>query len=280
MNYKYLSIKGLVAVIDIGQGDSIFIQTPFHSENILIDTGGKIEMDKPKWATKEKNKANAENSLIPFLKSRGVKKLDKVFITHGHQDHFGDLSILNSKIPIKEVYYPEGTDQKKGFKKALKTIKKTGTMCYSVLANTSVITETNLEILAPEFAGTGENDDSLVLCSRIGGKKFLFTGDLEKEGEQKLITRLPELTINILKVGHHGSKTSSSPDFIKAIQPTEGIISCSRSNRFGHPNQETITTFKQNKVIIYQTKEDGVIYYEWTPFTPLSKAKTLVNSKR
>lgn len=276
MNQKYFSAKGILAFVDIGQGDSIFIQTPFHAENILIDTGGKMEIGKEPWAIRQKAKANAENSLIPFLKSRGVKKLDKVFITHGHQDHFGDLLILNEKIPIKEVYYPEGTEQKIGFRTIIQALKKAGTKCYSILANTTLDTTINMNVLAPKVAGVGDNNDSLVLFSQIARKKILLTGDLESQGEQQLIAEFPDLAIDILKVGHHGSKTSSSADFIKKIQPNEAIISCGRNNRFGHPNQETLTTLAKNQVTIYQTKENGMIYYEWTPVTSLSAAKTIL----
>lgn len=280
MNQKYFSIKGTLAFIDIGQGDSIFIQTPFHSENILIDTGGRVEIGKEDWAIRQKQKSNAENSLIPFLKSKGVKKMDKVFITHGHQDHFGDLMTLNEAIPIKKVYYPEGTEQKSRFHMIIQQLKKTGTKCYSILSDTSLDTAVQLKILAPKVKGTGENNDSLVLFSQIAGKKILFTGDLEKQGEKQLIDDFPNLKVDILKVGHHGSKTSSSASFIRTIQANEAIISCGRNNRFRHPNKETITTLQQNQMTVYQTKENGMVYYEWTPFTPLSGAKTILKTRK
>lgn len=280
MNQKYFLAKGILAFVDIGQGDSIFIQTPFHTENILIDTGGRMEIEKERWTIRKKTKTNAENSLIPFLKSRGVKKMDKVFITHGHQDHFGDILILNEKIPIKEVYYPKGTEHKRKFQMTIQELKKSGTKCYSTLANTALDTTIKVKILAPKTIGTGENNDSLVLFSQIAGKRILFTGDLESQGEQKLIKEFPDLAVDILKVGHHGSKTSSSAAFIQTIQPNEGIISCGRNNRFGHPNQETITTLEKNQVVIYQTKEHGMIYYEWTPLTSLSDAKIILKSSK
>ncbi|WP_430598524.1 DNA internalization-related competence protein ComEC/Rec2 [Enterococcus sp. AZ177] len=276
MNNKYFSFIGTIAFIDVGQGDSIFIQTPFHQENILIDTGGRIAFDKEKWAIKTNQTINADYSVIPYLKSKGVKYLDKVLITHGHMDHFGDLLKINEKIPIRSLYFPEGTENKSAFQQTLNRLKAKGIKCYPVLAGASIRHSISLEILAPTTAGTGENKDSMVVYTKVSGQRFLFIGDLEKEGERQLIQRFPTLRADILKVGHHGSKTSSDSLFIKKIKPREGIISCGRNNRFNHPHEETIVTFEQEQIVQFQTDKNGMIYYEWTPFSKMSSVKTIM----
>lgn len=273
---KYFSLKGIVAFIDVGQGDSIFIQAPFHKENILIDTGGKITFKKETWSIRSKSKANAEYSVIPFLKSCGVKYLDKVLISHGDVDHCGDLLAINKKIPIRSLYFPEGTENKYVFKQILNQLKESGTKCYPVLATTTISPYLNLQMLLPQSSGLGENKDSMVLYAKIAETRFLFTGDLEKEGERQLINDFPALNVDVLKVGHHGSQTSTDPLFIQKIGLRDSIISCGRGNRFKHPHDETVETLKKENVTIYRTDRSGMIYYQWTPFSKMSAAKSTI----
>ncbi|GGC82837.1 DNA internalization-related competence protein ComEC/Rec2 [Enterococcus wangshanyuanii] len=267
---KYISPKGMVAFIDVGQGDSIFVQTPFHQENILIDTGGKMLFEKEKWAIKSKQKSNADYSVIPFLKSKGVKYLDKVLISHGDLDHCGDLLEIHKKIPIRALYYPTGTESKRLFQNMLNTLKRAGVKCYPILAGQKIGSSISLNVLAPMTKGNGENQDSLVVYSKIADRRFLFTGDLEKEGERQLLTNYPNLKIDVLKVGHHGSKTSTDDTFIKQTSPIEAIISCGRNNRFKHPHDETKETLQKKNVTILQTDQEGMAYYEWTPWSKMS----------
>lgn len=273
---KYFSPNGTVAFIDVGQGDSIFIQTPFHQENMLIDTGGKLDFGKEKWATRQNKKMNADYSVIPYLKSKGVKYLDKVLISHGDIDHCGDLLAINKKIPIRSLYFPEGTEKKVAFLRLLEGLKKSGTKCYPVLAGAVISQSIPLKILAPTTPGTGENKDSMVVYTQLAGKRFLFTGDLEKEGEVQLIKQFPSLKIDVLKVGHHGSMTSSDASFIQSIDLSDAVISCGRNNRFDHPHEATVSTLKAAKINEYRTDENGMVYYEWTPLTKMSAAKTII----
>ncbi|WP_249921816.1 competence protein ComEC [Enterococcus sp. 7F3_DIV0205] len=276
MHNKYLSPNGTVAFIDVGQGDSVFIQSPFHQENILIDTGGRIDFQKEKWAIKAKQTTNADYSVIPYLKSKGVKYLDKVLISHGDIDHCGDLVAINEKIPIRSLYFPVGTEQKAVFGRMIDRLKKKGTKCYPVLTGALVSRSISLNILAPNSPGTGENKDSMVVYTKVGGKRFLFTGDLEKEGEHELLKHFPDLMIDVLKVGHHGSKTSSDSLFIQKLRPMDSIISCGRDNRFKHPHEETMNTLKQASTNSFRTDKNGMIYYEWTSFSKMLTAKTIM----
>lgn len=277
LNYKYLNFRGIVAFIDVGQGDSIFIQAPFHQENILIDTGGKMSFKKAEWAKPAREKISAEYSVIPFLKSRGVQALDKVFITHGHEDHFGDLEKINEKIPIRSLYFPAGTEHSQAFYQMICVLNEKGTKCYRILAQDAIKSVFDLKILAPKKSGIGDNDNSLVVQATIAKRRFLFTGDLEKKGEQELVHQYKNQKIDVLKVGHHGSKTSTTPFFVQNFQPKEAIISCGRNNRFKHPNEEPLQALKQNNTTIFRTDTMGMIYYEWNGKSAMQRPKVVKN---
>lgn len=117
-------------------------------------------------------------------------------------------------------------------------------------------------MLYPRVPGDEKNNDSLVLYGVFYKTKFLFTGDLEEEGEITLLNDYPSLSVDVLKVGHHGSKTSSSKSFIKSIQPKIALISCGLNNRYRHPNQETLDTFQNEQVSIYRTDKQGAIKFQ------------------
>ncbi|MTD38741.1 DNA internalization-related competence protein ComEC/Rec2 [Erwinia sp. CPCC 100877] len=276
VNSKFFNGTGTLAYIDVGQGDSIFIQLPFHRENILIDTGGRISFEKEGWTQRVDNKANAETTVIPYLKSKGVKYLDKVFISHGDADHCGDLAIINQKIPIRRLYYPKGTDKKPMFADLLNDLRQSGTVCVSVLGGQTIKCEIPLQLLAPLKPGAGANEDSMVVYAQLGNKRCLFTGDLEKAGEIELLRNYPSLQVDILKAGHHGSQTSSDPFFIKRVRPEEAIISCGRNNRFKHPHPVTLQTFQETDTTVLRTDKQGMIYYKWSFFSRLSAAKTVL----
>jgi competence protein ComEC len=276
INNKFFNPIGTLAFIDVGQGDSIFIQAPFHRENILIDTGGKISFEKEVWAQKINSKSNAETSVIPYLKSQGVKYLDKVFISHGDADHCGDLGMINQKIPIRRLYYPEGTEHKPMFASLLYELQQSGTVCLPVLGGKTINGEIPLQLLAPLKPGVGANEDSMVIYAQVANKRCLFTGDLEKAGELELIRTYPSLQVELLKAGHHGSQTSTEPLFIKQIKPVEAIISCGRNNRFKHPHQITLQNLEKAQTAILRTDRQGMIYYEWSFFKRMSNAETVI----
>lgn len=277
-NQKYLLQKGIVAFIDVGQGDSILLQAPFHQETILIDTGGRLGFAKEEWRQRKNQKSNAEYTVIPFLKSRGVSRLNKVFITHADADHMGDLLTLSNQIVVEQIYFPKGAEIDSYFAEVLRQMVQKGTKAYPILARQRIDSYFRLSVLAPSTQGKGKNNDSLVLHAKIADRSFLFTGDLEAEGEESLRRAYPEIPVDVLKVGHHGSNSSSSKTFIEQIKPAEAIISCGVNNRYGHPHEEVIETLLENSTDIFRTDKNGMIYYEWLPFGSLSAGKTILDS--
>ena len=252
-----------VVVLDVGQGDSILIKDRFGKGAYLIDTGGALTFEKKKWAKKKKNTSIAQNKLIPALKAEGISYLNGVFISHGHVDHMGALAELSESIPIKEISYATGSETKPAFRKALKKLKKAGTRLNSLLApeEWSISSDIKLKALYPSEVGQGDNRDSLTLYAEIGQISWLFTGDLDSEGELKLLQKYPKAKVNVLKVGHHGSSTSSSSIFLKTIEAKVGLISAGLDNQFQHPRPETISRLKEQNMIIFRTDLDGAIYY-------------------
>ena len=248
IHYIYPSTKNDVFInfIDVGQGDSILIH---NDKNILIDTGGKES------STKEKS--IVINKTIPYLKSLGIKRIDYLILTHGDYDHMGESINLVEKDKVKNVIFNCG--EFNNLEKELITKLNKNKVSYY-----SCINELDLENNKLFFLQTkeydNENDNSNVIYTEINNYKFIFTGDASINTEKEILKdyNLPE--IDVLKVGHHGSKTSSSKEFINEINPKYSIISVGKDNRYGHPNKEALDNLENSK--IYRTDQDGSIMFK------------------
>lgn len=264
---KYLDPSGMVAFVDVGQGDSIFFKGPFSGETILIDTGGQLAFEREAWQIRQYRSASSYQ-LIPFLKSQGVRKLDKLIITHADEDHMGEVLNLNEEIKVKELYLAKGAEKNPKMKDILLTFEKQGTAVRLTEAGDTIGEHFQLKVLYPFGEVNGENNDSLVLWTKIEDTAFLLTGDLEREGEGELIRKYPNLKADVLKAGHHGSKTSSSADFVRQIAPKTAVISCGADNRFGHPHPEVLENLAEQEIC--RTDENGMVYFRWSFFDDLS----------
>lgn len=198
--------------------------------------------------------------MIPYLKSVGVGHIDTLVVTHTDADHIGDLLSLLAHILIKKIVVSQGSLTNQKFVEKLKQTKTE--IQIAEVGQQFPIFDSYLEVLYPILAGDGKNNDSIVLHGVFYKTKFLFTGDLEAEGEATLLKTYPSLNVDVLKAGHHGSKTSSSKLFIKKIKPTIALISCGLNNRYNHPSQETLDTFQSNQVAVYRTDKQGAIKFE------------------
>ncbi|WP_019785218.1 DNA internalization-related competence protein ComEC/Rec2 [Streptococcus sobrinus] len=247
-----------VTMIDVGQGDSIFLRDSW-GKTILIDTGGRVTFGQKEAWQKSNLDSNADKTVIPYLKSRGVGKIDQLVLTHTDTDHIGDLEAVAKNFQIGQVLVSKGSLTRPVFVKRLKALKL---KVRTVQAGDDLtIMGSRLHVLYPKSLGKGDNNDSLVLYGNLLNKTFLFTGDQEKEGEEDLMKIYPNLHVQILKAGHHGSKGSSTPDFLKQISPEVALISAGQNNRYGHPNKETLERFKKQKMRVYRTDQQGAISY-------------------
>ena len=244
--------KGLeITYIDVGQGDSIFIKFPNDKSNILIDTGGKVTYGNLK------NNYSVGKNIVDYLKSMGIRKLDYLIITHGDFDHMGDSLYLIDKFKVENVIFNCGEFNALEKELIKKLNKRKVNYC-------SCIKELNIGKYKLDFLNTkvydNENDNSNVIYTEFNGYKFMFMGDAGIEKEKDILDKYNLANIDVLKVGHHGSKTSSSKGFIDEIKPKYAIISVGKNNRYGHPNKEVLNNLDNSK--IYRTDQDGSIMFK------------------
>ncbi|KMP25164.1 DNA internalization-related competence protein ComEC/Rec2 [Bacillus albus] len=260
--YPYFREGGSVTFLDVGQGDAILIRLPYDKEVYLIDTGGTIRVNKEEWQQKKHEFSVGNDILIPYLQKEGIKKIDKLIVTHGDADHIGAAQELLSNIIVKEVVFGrkeqdaelEKVVKKQALEKEVK-IREVGE------GESWSINGAEFFVLAPTGKERGENNASIVVWAKLGGLTWLFTGDLEEEGEKFLVATYSELRADVLKVAHHGSNTSSITPFLSAVQPNMAIISAGERNRYGHPHKEVIERLEEMGIEIWRTDKQGAISY-------------------
>ena len=241
----YLNFNSYVYFLDVGQGDSTLIIGENLKYAIMIDTGGKITYETEEWETRNKVYDGSSNIII-FLKSNGITKLDLLIATHGDMDHIGYANKIMEEIKVKNVWINKNQINEL----ESQIISKVDTNDF----NKFEIINLNNQIKEDE------NDSSLVLYFKINHLSFLIMGDAGIEVEKEIIKEYNLKNIQVLKVGHHGSKTSTSLEFIEEIKPTYSIISVGKNNRYGHPNKEVLDNLANSK--IYRTDEDGTIMFQ------------------
>ena len=253
-------LENQITMLDVGQGESIFLRD-VTGKAILIDVGGKAESDKKieKWQEKATT-SNAQRTLIPYLKSRGVAKIDQLILTNTDKEHVGDLLEVTKAFHVGEILVSKGILTQKEF---VAELEASQTKVRSVTAGENLpIFGSQLEVLSPRQIGDGDRDGSLVLYGKLLDKHFLFTGNLKEKGEKDILKQYPNLEVDVLKVGQHGSKTSSNPAFLEKLKPEISLISVGKNNRAKLPHQETLTRLETIKSKIYRTDQQGAIRFK------------------
>ena len=231
-----------VHYLDVGQGDSIFIELP-NNETMLIDAAESYQSE----------------NIINYLKNLNYQKIDYVIGTHPHTDHIGGLKDIINTFEIGKIYMPKVVSTTKTYESLLMAIKDKNLKINTAKAGTSIIDTDALKIniLAPNNSTYTElNNYSVVTKITYGTTKFLFMGDAEKLSENEI---KENVTADVIKIGHHGSNTSSSIDFIKKVNAKYGIISVGLNNKYNLPKEETITNWKNSGTKIYLTSINGTI---------------------
>lgn len=234
-----------VSFIDVGQADSILIQTP-HGKNVLIDAGNNEDAGK----------------VISYLQSQGITRLDIVAGTHPHEDHIGGLDAVINTFNIGEIYMPKVTTTTQTFLDVIAAISNKGMSITTPVPGTTIDLEPGLklEILAPNASTYDDlNNYSIVFKLTYGSKSFLFTGDAGSISEEEMLSAGFDLKADVLKVGHHGSTSSTTNAFLSAVSPKYAVISVGKDNPYGLPAQSTMDKLMNSGVAVYRTDECGTI---------------------
>ena len=260
----YMNPYGQIIFLDVGQGDSIFIRMPYNQGNYLIDTGGVLSFEKENWQQRGNSYDPGKEIVVPFLKSEGISTLDKLILTHGDADHIGGAIALFEEIGVRQLIIPRVSDRSDLEQDIIGIASERGADIYLGGIGTGWKTAAGDFLILNPSESTGErNDQSIVLLAAVGGKKWLFTGDLGNEGENSMARKIKDIDIDVLKVGHHGSKYSSSELFLERTNPDFAVISVGEKNRYGHPGKEVIERLEERGIQIFRTDEDGAVIYKF-----------------
>lgn len=240
--------KLVIHYINVGQGDSMLLQS--NGKNLLIDAGPRSNKD----------------NLLKYLKKTGIKKLDYIVATHPHEDHIGAMRYVIDKYGVKEkMFAPKKISATASYKEMVKAISNANKKIIVAKAGVSFTLGDAVfcEMLAPSSNSyDNTNDYSAVIKVTFGKTSFLFTGDAEKTSEREILENNPGINVDVLKIGHHGSMTSTTDNFLEAVSPRIAIISCGNNNEYGHPHDGTLQKLKENNITIFRTDFDGNIVLE------------------
>ncbi len=235
-----------IHIIDVGQGDSILVQTPTN-KNILIDGGDE----------------DSENIIISYLRQKRIKTIDIIIATHPDSDHIGSLDNVIKKFNVNSIYMPEQSTDSEAYQNLINSCTDKNLSIQHLYKNDVLNIDNNINIyvLSPSYIQEESNLNSIVFKLTFNDNSFLFMGDAEEENEKEILHSFKLNNINFIKIGHHGSNSSSSLEFIKKISPDIAAISCGYKNQYGHPHREVINNLKQNHVSIYRTDRIGDIVF-------------------
>ncbi|MFU0824668.1 ComEC/Rec2 family competence protein [Clostridium sp.] len=233
-----------VHFIDVGQADSILITQG--SNSMLIDAGNNED----------------SNLVVNYLKKQGITKLDYVVGTHPHEDHIGGLDAVIRAFDVKKVYMPKKTSTTKTYKDVITAIKDKGLkIAIPARGTTFKLGEATATVVAPSESGDYEdvNNYSIVIKLKYKNTSFLFAGDAEDVSEQEIIKGGYDIKADVLKVGHHGSRSSTTEVFLNKVSPKYAVISVGEGNEYGHPHKSTMDRLKSKGIPVYRTDEAGTI---------------------
>ncbi len=231
--------------IDVGQGDcSLFISD---ESSMLIDCG---------------ENENAQ-TVIQTISEKGIEKLDYIVVTHAHSDHMGAMAQIIDEIPVSTILLSEPCDdsaETQTYEKFMDAAEESGAEIILAQSDYSfTLGYAKCTVLSPYEVSSNENNNSIVLYISAGETSFLMTGDAEQKIEKEIIKNYPTLNATILKIGHHGSSTSSYEEFISQISPETAIIQCGLNNSYGHPHEETISVLDSLNIPYYRSDISGNI---------------------
>jgi beta-lactamase superfamily II metal-dependent hydrolase len=231
-----------VSFIDVGQGDSILVQSP-DGKNVLIDAGPP------------------GGGELAYLQGHGISKLDAVIATHPHADHIGEMPQIIGTLRPADVWTSGQSTTTNVYERMLDAIASSGAGYHEAKRGDTIqVGSLAFSVLSPTGPDNGDlNNGSLVTRLQYGGISFLFTGDVQAEGEQGMLASGQNVQATVLKVAHHGSHTSSTMPFLEAVHPQEAVYSAGLDNNYGHPHQETLSNLVSVGATVYGTDVNGTV---------------------
>ncbi|MDQ0339599.1 competence protein ComEC [Caldalkalibacillus uzonensis] len=262
----YLDRQGYVTVLDVGQGDAIVIEAPYRRQVVVVDLGGQLTFYQEEWQQPARPFEVGRDIILPYLRYRGINKVDKVVISHGHYDHFGGIQGLLGQMKIGMVLYPPVAPQSDFEQHWLRRIREEGIPVYFVSEGDSWRnSEIHFKVIFPPSPErlvehvNNLHDYNVVLWNKIYETTFLWTGDVEEAGEHAIVDTYPAVKADVLKVAHHGSRTSTSHRWLEQVKPRVSVISVGTNNRYGHPDAEVVQRLQESGTHLFQTDQHGGI---------------------
>lgn len=230
--------------LDVGQGDSIYIELP-NDQTMLIDSGENYHGE----------------SLLRYIRDTGHTKIDYLIASHPHSDHIGSMAYVVRNFDIGKIYMPKVSSNSRQYENLLKAIKSKKLTVQNGKAGVNILTDADrqlsADIVAPvKLNKENLNNSSIVMKLQYAKTSFLFMGDAEKP---ELATITSDIKADVLKVGHHGSSTSTTKGFLEKVEPKIAVISCGRDNDYGHPHKATLKYLKQINCEIHRTDKEGTV---------------------
>ncbi|MBU3112359.1 ComEC/Rec2 family competence protein [Clostridium lacusfryxellense] len=232
-----------VHFINVGQADSILIEQG--SSSMLIDAGNNEDA----------------NTVKNYIAEQGITKLDYIVGTHPHEDHIGGMDYVINSFEVGKIYMPRATSNTKTFEDVVSAIKAKGMKAtVPKVLETFKVGDATATILAPSSGDYKDiNNTSIVIRLTFGNNSFMFDGDAEDISEKEIISKKFDISADVLKVGHHGSNSSSSQEFLDKVNPKYAVISVGIGNSYGHPHKTTMEKLKEKNIKVYRTDENGTI---------------------
>lgn len=250
-----------VHYFDVGQGDCILVQV--NNKNLLIDAGPK----------------DAESQLIKNINNLNIKKLDYVIATHPHEDHIGGMGQIIKTFNIGKFYAPKVTSNTKTFEYMINQLNnknlKINIIKPGIGDDIDLGKNAKVEVFAPNNSSYENlNNYSPIIKISYKSTSFLFTGDAEKLSEKEVLNKEYDIQSDVLKIGHHGSSSSTSKEFLNKVNPKIAVISLGKDNDYGHPHKETISSLKNKGIKYFRTDEEGTVILESDGKTVTKKQST------
>lgn len=232
-----------VHFIDVGQADCILVEN--NSKYMLVDGGNNDDKD----------------VILDYLNRLGVKEFEAIIMTHPHEDHIGSIDTVIQEFKVKKIYAPKKEHTTKTYEDVLNAVIETGNTLHAPKPGEKFsFGAVTITFLAPsKDYGNNLNNWSIGIKVSNGKHSFVMCGDAEREAEEDMLATKLDLSADVLKLSHHGSDTSSTKEFMKAVNPKYAVISVGKGNTYGHPSKSTIKMLKDNKIEYFRTDKQGTI---------------------